>query len=242
MDTALYVGLSRQMTLQRALDITANNIANADTAGFKVEQLMLEVDPLAPPVPDADPVNYVIDNGVARDFGQGAMEVTGAAFDLAVDGQGFFAVQTAAGLRYTRDGRFGTDAQNRLVTRAGDPVLSQNGQPITLNPQAPPPEIGRDGTISQGPQNLGRIGVSRFADLSVLEKAGDNLFIAPEGSAVAAQDAVVRQGMVERSNVEPVVEITRMIEITRTYERVARMMEANQEMTSTAIQRLGQVS
>jgi flagellar basal-body rod protein FlgF len=242
MDTALYVGLSRQMTLQRAMDIAANNIANADSAGFKVEQMLLETEPLTPPVFGADPVNYVIDNGLARDFGQGEMEATGNPFDVAVEGAGFFAVQAATGTLYTRDGRFSTNAQNQLVTRGGDPVLSANGQPITLDPTKPAPKIAQDGTISQGPQSLGKLGVSRFPDLSVLSKAGDTTFSAPDGAAVIAQDAVLRQGMVEHSNVQPVLEITHLIEITRAYERVAKMMDANQTMTQTAIQRLGQVS
>jgi flagellar basal-body rod protein FlgF len=242
MDTALYIGLSRQVTLQRAIDIAANNIANADTAGFKVEQMLLETAPLTPPVFGADPVNYVIDNGLARDFGQGEMETTGNAFDISIEGAGFFAIQTATGTLYTRDGRFSTDAQNRLVTRDGDPVLSANGQPITLDPTRPAPKVAQDGTVSQGPQSLGKLGVSRFPNLGVLSKAGDGNFSAPEGAAVIAQDAVLRQGMVEHSNVQPVLEITHLIEITRAYERVARMMEANQTMTQTAIQRLGQVS
>lgn len=242
MDTALYVGLSRQVTLQRALDIAANNIANADTAGFKVEQLLLETEPLTPPAIGSAPINYVTDNGIARDFGQGAMENTGNAFDLAVEGEGFFTVQTGAGDRYTRDGRFTVDSQNRLVTKQGDPVLSSGGQPITFNPALPAPSIAKDGTISQGAQSLGRVGVVRFASLAVLGKDDNNLYTAPEGAAVTANDAVIRQGMVERSNVQPVLEITHLIEITRAYERVAKMMEANQNMASTAIQRLGQVS
>lgn len=242
MDTALYVGLSRQFTLQRAIDIAANNIANADTAGFKVEQMLLRTEPLTPPVFDTDPVNYVIDNGIARDFGQGEMESTGNAFDVAIEGAGFFAVQTAGGPLYTRDGRFSTNVQNQLVTRTGDPVLSAGGQPITLDPTKPSPKIAQDGTISQGAQSLGKLGVSRFPDQAVLQKAGDTTFSAPEGAAVTAPDAQLRQGMIEHSNVQPVLEITHLIEITRAYERVAKMMEANQSMTQTAIQRLGQIS
>jgi flagellar basal-body rod protein FlgF len=190
----------------------------------------------------AAPINYVVDNGVARDFGQGEMDVTGNPFDLSVEGAGFFTVQTPGGDRYTRDGRFSVDSQNRLVTRRGDPVLSTGGAPIVLDPAQPAPKVAQDGTVSQGAAPLGRVGVVRFADLSVLAKAGDGGFTAPAGAAVAAGDAIVRQGMVERSNVQPVLEITRLIEITRAYERVAKMMETNQSMTSTAIQRLGQVS
>ena len=242
MDTALYVGLSRQVTLQRALDIAANNIANADTAGFKVEQMLLQTDPLTPPVAGASPVNYVIDNGLSRDFGQGDMETTTNPFDVAVEGAGFFTVQTPQGDRYTRDGRFKVDSQDRLVNHNGDPVMSSSGSAITFDPTKPAPTIAPDGTISQGAASLGKLGVVRFADLSVLQKAGDTSFTAPDGAATQAGDAVVRQGMVGHSNVQPVLEITHLIEITRAYERVSKMIEASQTMTSTAIQRLGQVS
>jgi flagellar basal-body rod protein FlgF len=232
------------MTLQRALDIAANNIANVDTAGFKVEEQMVRQDLAVPPAtPDASPIAYVLDEGVARNFSQGALEETGNPLDLAIEGLGFLQVQTDAGPRYTRDGRLGIDNQNRLVTKNGDPVLSANGRPIVLDPQGGQPSIAKDGTISQGATSLGRLGVFRFADLAALKKAGDNLFQAPdEAGPVAATDAVVRQGQVERSNVQPVLEITNLIEITRAYERVARMMDQTESLASRAIDRLGRAA
>ena len=129
MNNALYVGLSRQETLQRALDIVANNIANAVTAGFKLEQLLVQTEPGSPPsTPDARPVNYVLDHGVTRDFTQGSMDQTGNPYDVAVEGLGFFQIQTAGGMRYTRDGRFTVDNKNQLVTKAGDPVMDAGGR------------------------------------------------------------------------------------------------------------------
>ncbi len=241
MDNSLFVGLSRQETLQRALEITANNIANADTAGFKLEQLLVQADPATPPVPDAPTVAYVLDTGVTRDFTQGEMERTGNAYDLAIDGPGFFQVQTAAGLRYTRDGRFGVNTANQLVTKAGDPVLDTGGRPITLDPNLPEPAIAKDGTVSQGAANLGRIGVFRFADLSVLQKDGGNLFQSGV-TPTAAPDAVIRAGSVEHSNVKPVVEITNLIEITRAYERVAQMMSQTSDLSERAVDRLGKAA
>lgn len=241
MNTVQYVGLSRQETLQRALEIAANNIANADTAGFKIEQLMVNVAEETPyTTPGARPVAYVLDRGVVRDFGQGGLEESGNTFDVAIEGDGFFAVQTGAGTRYTRDGRFTVDTQNQLVTKEGDPVLGNNGRPIVLNPNGPAPSIAKDGTISQGAAPVGRLGATRFTDLRVLKKVGENFFEAPEGAASApAADAVMRQGMVERSNVQAVREITNLIEITRAYERVARMMEQQGDLSGRAIERLG---
>jgi flagellar basal-body rod protein FlgF len=240
MNTAIYVGLSRQTTLQRALSIVANNIANADTPGFKLESPMVQEEQATPRGSDG-PISYVLDNGVARDFGQGSLSSTGSPLDVAIDGDAFFSIQTGAGTRYTRDGRFSLDAQNRLVTQAGDLVMGAGGQPITLNPTAGEPTINEDGSVRQGAVTVGRIETVRFADVSVLSKEGDNLFSAPAGASAPAPDARLHQAMVEASNVKPVIEITRLIEITRAYERVAKMMDQAGELSNRAIERLGRV-
>lgn len=247
MDTALYVGLSKQMTLQRQLDIAANNIANLDTAGFKVEGLMQQTDPLTPErAPRAARINYVLDDGVGRDFGQGALEQTGNTYDLAIQGDAFFQVQTAAGPRWTRDGRFTVDAQGRLVTQNGDAVLTAEGQETTFDPQKSPPVFGKDGTITQTDNRgqvtqVGKLTVARFANLSGLTKDGDNLFRSDE-TPVAARDAQLRQGVVEKANVKPVLEITSLIDITRAYERVQNMLATTSDLSRSAVERLGRVS
>jgi flagellar basal-body rod protein FlgF len=243
MDNALYVGLSRQVTLQRALQLAASNIANSDTVGFKVEQLMVRTEPMAPLGVPMDPIAYVLDQGIARDFGQGPMQQTGAPYDVAIDGDGFFSIQTDQGVRYTRDGRFTVNAENQLVTKNGDPVLSAGGAEITLNPLLPTPAIAQDGTIAQGAVQLGKLGVVRFESLSALEKVGDNLYsVRGDLAPAAAPDAQLRQGMVEGSNVKAVLEITNLIEITRTYERVAQLMNQAQELASRAVERLGRAA
>jgi flagellar basal-body rod protein FlgF len=241
MNTAIYVGLSRQTTLQRALSVVANNIANADTPGFKLEMAMVQEEQATPPGGDS-PISYVLDNGIVRDFGQGALNRTDSPLDVAIEGDAFFAVQTGGGTRYTRDGRFSLDAQNRLVTQDGDPVLGAGGQPITLNPTAGEPSIGQDGAIMQGTVTAGRIGVMRFADISALSKEGGNLFSAPQGAAAPAPDARLHQNMIEASNVKPVLEITNLIEITRAYERVAKMMDQAADLSNRSIERLGRSS
>ncbi len=241
MDNALYVGLSRQMTLQRQLDIAANNLANVDTAGFKVENLMLQSDPLTPmKAPRFGPVKYVIDDGVARDFKQGALEKTGNTYDLAVEGQGFFQVQTPNGVRYTRDGRFGVDTNNQLVDKNGNAVLDASGSTISFDPQKGAPTISKTGLISQDGQTGGKVGVVRFASLSGMSKDGDNYLSSAETPTPAA-DAAIRQGLVEHSNVQPVLEVTSLIETTRAYERVANLMNSTQDLSRSAIERLGKV-
>jgi flagellar basal-body rod protein FlgF len=249
MDNTLYVGLSRQMTLQRALDVTANNIANMDTAGFKAESLMVETDAQTPALaPATQPINYVLDNGVARNFGQGPLEQTGNPLDVAIEGAGFVTVQTAAGARYTRDGRFTVDPTGRLTDKQGDPVLDVSGSPITLDPNNGVAAIAKDGTISQiTPQGqsvqVGKLGVVRFADLTALSKEGDNLYSAAGGQTpTPAPDAQVHQNMVEKSNVQPVAEITRLIDITRAYDRVTQMISQTQDLSDNAVQRLGKAA
>jgi flagellar basal-body rod protein FlgF len=243
MDNTLYVGLSRQMTLQRALDVTANNLANVDTAGFKVENLMVKTDALsAKSVSSSDPIKYVVDNGVARNFGQGGLEQSSNPLDVGIEGDGFFTVQTASGNRYTRDGRFGINNQNQLVDRQGDPVLSNGGAPIALDPQKTDIAIAKDGTVSQNGLSVAKLGVSRFANLAALKKQGDNLYDAPGVTPTIATDARVHQGMVERSNVQPVLEITNLIAITRAYERITQMTSQTEDLSDSAVQRLGKAA
>lgn len=245
MDNALYVGLSRQITLRRELDIVANNIANADTNGFKVESLMTKAEPAAP-ARTADgpkPVKFVAADGVARDFGQGALRDTGAPLDVAIEGPGFFRVSTPDGERYTRDGRFTLDEQGKLTTQGGMAVLDEGGGEITIDAEKGQLTIARDGTMSQGQERVGKLGAVTFADLSALEKAGDNLFrntsnLQPEPAA----GSLIRQGRLEGSNVVPILEITRMVEVSRAYEQISRMMDREADLARRSVERLGRVN
>lgn len=244
MDNTLYVGLSRQMTLRHEMDIVANNIANADTTGFKVESLMVQEEPRSPAVTldGPKPVKFVYDAAVARNFGQGSVRVTGAPLDVAIDGKGFFKISTSSGERYTRDGRFRLDDTGKVVTQSGQPVLDEGGGEITVEPDKGPITIASDGTVSQGTERVGKIGVVRFDAPSALEKDGDNLFRnSSNQQPQAAPDAVVRQGALEGSNVNTISEITRMIEVTRAYESMAKMMDSTATLSSNSIQRLGKV-
>jgi flagellar basal-body rod protein FlgF len=239
MDNALYVGLSRQMTLRHELDIVANNIANADTTGFKVESLMVQTEPKAPAVTldGPKPVKFVLDTGVARDFGQGQLRQTGAPLDLAIDGKGF----TPDGERYTRDGRFRLDDNGKVVTQAGLPILGDGGE-LTLDPTKGAVTIASDGTMSQGTERVGKVGVVSFDTLSVLEKTGDNLYRNTSNQQPQpATTAQVRQGMLEGSNVNSISEITRMLEVTRAYESMAKMMDSTADLSRRAVERMGRV-
>jgi flagellar basal-body rod protein FlgF len=244
MDNALYVGLSRQMTLRRELDIVANNIANANTTGFKVEELMVRTEPAKPArtAGGTNPVKFVLDDGVARDFGQGALSQTGGDFDLALEGQGFFKVGTAGGERYTRDGRFTMNPEGKLVTQNGQSVLDDGGGEILLDPLKGPVNIARDGTVSQGAELIGKIAVVRPTDLASFRKDGDNLYRnTTNDTPQAAPNAAIHQGMLEASNVQSITQITKLIEVSRAYESVAKMMDQTSELSRSAVERMGKV-
>lgn len=245
MENAAYVALSRQLTLRRELDIVANNIANADTTGFKVEQLMtgVEVGERARNFAVKGGVNFVLDSGVGRDFGQGELSQTGRTFDFAIEGEGaFFTLQDANGEAYTRDGAFTLDPEGRLTTEGGLPVLG-DGAEIILDPNLGQPTVGGDGTISQNGLPVGRLTVVRFDNLGVLQKGGDGLYRnVANATPVEAADARIRQGMLEGSNVNPLIEITNLIEIQRSYERVTRLIENANDLSRRAVERLGRTS
>jgi len=245
MDNAVYVGLSRQMVLRRELDIIANNVANADTVGFKVESLMARTEPKAPASNDGAPrpVKFVLDGGVARDFGQGGLFSTGSDLDLGIEGEGFFEVLTDDGPRYTRDGRFRLDELGRITTQGGQALAGDGGGEIVVNPEDGKVTIAKDGTVSQGENIIGRVAVMRFDDLSVLEKTGDNLLRNTANLDPApAPDVRMHQGMLESSNVKPILEITRLIEVTRAYESITKMMESSADLSRRAVERMGRAN
>ena len=245
MDNTLYVGLSRQIVLKREMDIVANNIANADTTGFKFESLMTKVTPGAPASTSQGPrpVKFVGADGVARNFSQGSLRRTDATLDVAIEGNGFFKVTTKAGDRFTRDGHFRTDETGKVVTQQGATVADEGGGEITIDPTKPGEiTISPDGVVSQGSERIGKVGVFSFPSLSALEKTGDNLYQnASNQPAVPSTDAKVRQGMLESSNVNPILQITRMIEVSRAYESVTQMMSAESDLSRNSVARLGRL-
>lgn len=242
MDNAMMIGLARQQTLRRAMDISANNIANASTTGFKAERVLLETENTtrARSIDGPNRLNFVDDWGVGRDFSQGALEGTGRPLDMAIEGDGFFTLETDAGERFTREGRFTLNGDSEIVASDGARLLDAGGQPIRVLPDGGEVEIHANGEITQGGVALGVVGVTRFENIGELEKVGDNRYAAPEDSERELMlDAVVRQGFIEGSNVRPIMEITRMMEVSRTYSSVTRMINQTDELSRKAVERLG---
>jgi flagellar basal-body rod protein FlgF len=246
MDNTLLIGLSRQTALRRALEVTANNIANMNTTAFKADGVVFE-EHLGAVARDnqfgaADRrISFVADRATWHDLRQGPVQQTGNPLDVAISGPGFLVVQTPRGERYTRNGALQISATGELVTSDGYPVLSDGG-PITLQSEDRGVTIAADGSVSVKGGARGKLRLVEFAEPGRLQKDGSSGFLAPAG--VAPQPGAtsrLTQGAIEKSNVEGVIEISRMIEITRAYTTIAQMTQAQSDMRRTAVERLAEV-
>ena len=247
------IGLSRQMALQRELDVVANNLANLNTTGFKADGNIFQ-EYLMPGAKNDHFANadrrmsYVVDRASWINFSQGSVQPTGNPLDVAIDGDAFLVVQTPRGERYTRNGALQINAQGQLVTADGLAVVGGNG-PITFQSTDRGIAISREGTITvREGQNVnesqrGKLRLVAFTQPSRLRKDGANLFAAPDGLTPqpAPTTAGVQQGMIEKSNVRSIAEMTRMIEITRTYTTVASLIQQQGDLRRTAVERLADV-
>lgn len=254
MDNALLVGLSRQVALNRELEVVANNLANINTTGYKADSSIFEQFLMPAASADTFPadsrqISFVRDRATWHNLGQGPMQRTGAPLDVAIDGNAFLVVQTAAGPRYTRNGALQISATGTLVTSAGDPVLGVGG-PIQLQNTDSDISIGEDGsiTVREGARatsdsSRGQLQIVSFADGTQLQKEGSSLFSAPAGAAPQPPQPGVRvvQGAIEQSNVNAVAEMARMIDITRTYEQIASLLQQQNTQRTSALDKLSAV-
>lgn len=238
MSGAALSSLQVQMTFTRKMEIIADNLANMSTPGFKAEMLAI--------FPDADGVapsdkRYAVALGIARDTREGNLSHTGNALDLAIQGKGYFVIQTPQGERYTRNGRFTLDARGTLVNSNGLAVLGDSGAPITFPPEAGKLSVGADGTISAASGEIATIGVVAFENEHRLTRISNGLFIAAEAPK-PAEKALVIQGSIEESNVQAVIQITEMMKVTRGYQSAQRIVQSEHERLRRAIQSLTSTS
>lgn len=243
MDNTLLVNLSQQLAAFRAMDAIANNLANASTPAFKRETMLfkeyVEQLPLAEGETTPQTLVFVQDAGVARDLSEGKLERTNAPFDLAIDGKGYFEIQTANGSRYTRNGHLALNAEGRLVTSSGNPVIGDGGE-ITVSPDDGDIHIAEDGTVSGKLGQLGKLKLVDFANESALVKEGASLY-ATDQTAEPVTGSKILQGTIEASNVQPVIEISHMLEVMRSYQATANLTQSQEDLMRRAIDRLGNV-
>lgn len=245
MNSGYYAACTGLMSRTQALETIANNLANTSTPGFRASHNVFSSllatsgdSPLS--VLNQDANDYGVLSGTQLDTSQGALVKTGNDLDLAMEGPGYFAVQTTNGPVYTRGGNFRVSPQGQLITAAGDPLLGDNG-PITIVGQ--PISISDDGTISANGAISGRLKLVEFAPTADLQSAGGTYYSAPVGSAVPARNSQVRQGTLESSNVNPVTSVVEMITAQREVETMRRVLTMfSTELDKTAAQDLPHVS
>jgi flagellar basal-body rod protein FlgF len=241
MDIVTSLAASRLIAQQRAMDVTANNIANANTPGYRTVRMQFSdyIDPrtgTATP-PGGKPVAYMQDRATWRETQAGPLTHTGNPFDLALAGDGYFTVGTKNGPRLTRDGRFGTLPDGTLADGSGNPVLDTNGKPIQLPPTDTQVHIAGDGSVSTESGPAGKIGVVQPAGPNALKAEGGTNFAVDGATAPVAQPGIV-QGAVEESNVQPVLEVTRMMNDVRQFQFVTQMVQAESDRQQNAIDKL----
>ena len=238
MQDGLYVALSSQIALERRLNTIADNVANASTVGFRATGVKFEdvVSGLG-----QNSVSFASAGETYLSTKSGSLRETGNPFDFAIQGDAWFGIETPSGIVMTRDGRFSLLDTGELVTIEGYPVLDAGGAPIQLDPRNGPPRAGADGSLRQGDNLVGALGLFSFDPGPNFQRFG-NSGILPQGEpnpVVDRIDAGVVQGFLEESNVNPMLEITRLIQVQRAFENSAALIRDTESSFSEAIKTLG---
>jgi len=234
MDNAIYITAAHQLALTRDMDVTANNIANMNTPGFDASHNLFT----SYLFQDGPRGNVALTNDIStyRDTAAGSARETGNALDLAIGGEGYFIVDTPQGRRYTRAGNFQIDANSTLVTQEGYPVLDVTGQRILFTPQDKAITIGALGNLQVDGQDRSQIAVVNFANPQDMKRMGERMY-STDQVPQPADNPRVMQGTLENSNVQPVIETTHMLEVSRSFEDAAKLVQIfydveNQHTTS----------
>ncbi len=246
MEISYSLALSRQLALQHKLEVTANNIANVNTSGFKAGSLLIRSEDVKPSsnknnLATDQPWKMAYDWSGLRDYRQGGLKTTGSPLDLAITGEGFFTVNTPNGPRYTRGGAFSMNDQGEVVDGNGN-QLQGDGSAVTIPNNAKEINIATDGTLSVDGQVQGKIQIVKFDDPQSLQTEGNDLYNGGNQTAQPLENAQMVQGAIEQSNVNSVFEMTDMIEISRQYEATQGMVQRMHDREQNAIRTIGKVT
>lgn len=238
MENSIYVGLSRQVALTAQMNIVANNVANMSTPGYRSQNMVFTEYLAEPNDPDTDDaLSMVMDYGQYQSTDPGPMQFTGNPLDVAVQGPGYLGIQTNDEVMYSRAGNFQINVNGELVTGRGHLVAGEGGGAIIVPPDAKDIKITKDGFISTDQGEIGQLMVVEFANEQELEAMGNGLY-RTDAETLPPDNSQVVQGMLEGSNVQPVLEMTRMIDVLRAYQNTQRMLQGEHERQRTMIQRL----
>jgi flagellar basal-body rod protein FlgF len=237
MDNSAYITLTRMAGLRREMSVLAHNIANASTTGFRREAMVFSEFVVSAGHGEAS-MSMGLGNTRLTYQQPGAMTMTGGSFDLAIEGEGFFQLETPEGPRLTRAGMFTPNATGELVNMEGHRLLDAGGTAIFVPPDARNIVMARDGTFSADGQPFAQVGVVRPSDPVTMSRAAGTLFMV-DGDVEPLENATIRQGFLEESNVNPMLELTRLIEVQRAYEQGQRMLDREDDRIKNVIQTLG---
>ena len=235
MDAAGYTALTRQSGLMRELQVVANNIANISTSGFRREGVVFEE--YVTRMDEGPSLSMANASGRVVDLTQAGISQTGAAFDFAIQGDGFFLIETPQGERLTRAGSFTPSAAGELMTNDGYRLLDQGGAPVFVPPTARSVAVAQDGTVSADGAPVARIGLWQPSDPLSLQHQAGTMFSATDLEPI--DGGTILQGFLEDSNVNPVMEIARMIEVQRAYELGQSFMDQEDKRIRAVVETLG---
>ena len=238
MQNGLYVALSSQIALEKRLNTIADNVANASTVGFRATGVKFE--DVVSGINDKA-LSFVTSGDTYISNTNGPLRETGNPFDFAIKGDAWFGIETPGGTVMTRDGRFTMTENGELLTIEGYPVLDAGGAPIQLDPRNGPPRAGADGSLRQGDNLVGALGLFNFDPGENFVRYGNSGIIparTPE-PVTDRSDTGIAQGFLEESNVNPVLEITRLIMVQRAFENGAAMIRDTESSYDEAIKTLG---
>ncbi len=246
MDNTKYIALSRQMALWKQMNVVSNNVANMNTTGYKQEDTLFSTyiaQTMNATGMGKEPVYFTQDFATYNNFSEGPLVETGNSLDVALQGDGFFVIDTGSGVSYTRKGNFTLDSNGMIVTPDGYPVLSQNNAPLFIAPTETEIMITEDGSVSTENGIIGRLQVVKFADNQKLLKKAGTMFDNVDGNAVMAADNVrVVHGSLEKSNVNSVEEMTKLIQLQRSYDFVQQMIDEEHDRISNTIETYSQLA
>lgn len=240
MENATFINLSQQVVLRERMNLIAQNLANLNTPGFKSHHMIQTSQEMAPKQRDGS-IQMPMDYGMFKDFMQGSLQFTGNSLDLAIQGDAFFEVEHAnnGNVYYTRAGNFTVNADGEVVSPNGHKLLA-DGAPIIIPPNVRNISIDSNGIISTDLGQLGQISLMQFENNQTLREYGDTLFEAT-AEANPAEDVKVVQGAIEGSNVNPIIELTRMIEVSRAYQTTTQTLQSEHERLRNSIAKLGSI-
>ena len=238
MEASLYVATATQRNIEKQLVVVANNIANSNTVGFRAESI--DFNSLISTTAK-DPVHFPVVAGMRASYEQGALVETGNPYDVAISGDGWFAITTPAGTAYTRDGRLEVNPFGELQTLEGFPVLDSGEAPIQLDPSAGVPTIHPDGRIEQNGSQVASLGLFEITKENMTGRYTNTSFFTnvPATPIAPGTDTTITQRYVESSNVNAVKEMAHLMTITQAFESATALIGRADDTLSKSINELG---